>query len=162
MPTPRRRTPRSKIDEERAHLLEELRASEDTARPLIESYVTAERIEYLGGDPIVRRLNRLLGFSAMRCSISGMTPSGSARSRLASPREQHPAESSARSTLNEAAITPLRRSCGSRARRRNWGASVVADTVMSSGRPGRACERSWAPGRWTGEIRRQQQRGRVR
>src|ERR1700758_3858619 len=56
MPTPRRRTPRSKIDEERAHLLEELRASEATARPLIESYVTAERIEYLGGDPIVRRL----------------------------------------------------------------------------------------------------------
>ena len=62
MPTPRRRTARSKIDEERAHLLEVLRAIEDTARPLIESYVTAERIEYLGGDPIVRRLNRLLGF----------------------------------------------------------------------------------------------------
>jgi hypothetical protein len=59
MPTPRRRTPRSKIDEERAHLLKELRSIEDTARPLIESYVTAERIEYLGGDPIVRRLNRL-------------------------------------------------------------------------------------------------------
>ena len=62
MPTPRRRTPRSKIDEERAHLLKELRSIEDTARPLIEFYVTAERIEYLGGDPIVRRLNRLLGF----------------------------------------------------------------------------------------------------
>jgi hypothetical protein len=62
MPTPRRRTPGSKIDEERAHLLEELRSIEDTARPLIESYVTAERIEYLRGDPIVRRLNRLLGF----------------------------------------------------------------------------------------------------
>ena len=62
MPTPRRRTPRSKIDEERAHLLEELRSIEDTVRPLIESYVTAETIEYLGGDPIVRRLNRLLGF----------------------------------------------------------------------------------------------------
>ena len=39
-----------------------LRSIEDTARPLIESHVTAERIEYLGGDPIVRRLNRLLGF----------------------------------------------------------------------------------------------------
>jgi hypothetical protein len=62
MPAPRRRTTRLKIDDERAHLLEELRSIEDTARPLIESYVTAERIEYLGGDPIVRRLNRLLGF----------------------------------------------------------------------------------------------------
>ena len=62
MPAARRRTPRSKIDEERAYLLEELRSIEDTARPLIESYVTAERIEYLGGDPIVRRLNRLLRF----------------------------------------------------------------------------------------------------
>src|SRR5512142_308650 len=62
MPAPRRRTPRSKIDEERSHLLEVLRASEETARPLIESYVTAERIEYLRGDPIVRRLTRLLGF----------------------------------------------------------------------------------------------------
>jgi hypothetical protein len=62
MSAPRRQTPRSKIDEERAYLLEELRSSQDTARSLIESYVTAERIEYLGGDPIVRRLNRLLGF----------------------------------------------------------------------------------------------------
>ena len=54
--------PRSKIDEERAHLLEELRSIEDTTRPLIESYVTAERIESLGADAIVRRLNRLLHF----------------------------------------------------------------------------------------------------
>ena len=71
MPTPRRRTPRSKIDEDRAHLLEELRAIEDTARPLIESYVTTERIEYLGGDPIVRRLNRLLGFFRISCRNRG-------------------------------------------------------------------------------------------
>ena len=63
MPAGRRRTPRSKIDEERVFLLGELRSISDTARPLIESYVTAERIEYLGGDPIVRRLNRFLHFA---------------------------------------------------------------------------------------------------
>jgi hypothetical protein len=62
MPVGRRRTPPAKIDAERAYLLEELRSIEDIARPLIESYVTSERIAYLGGDPIVRRLNRLLPF----------------------------------------------------------------------------------------------------
>jgi hypothetical protein len=60
-PAPRRRTPKSDIDDVRNDLLYNLQGVEH-ARTLIESYVTPENIAHLEDDPIVPRLLRLTRF----------------------------------------------------------------------------------------------------
>ena len=60
MPTSRRRTPRSQIEQLRAELVRDLDAAYQAAREFVEGYVVADTIERLEDDPIVPRFARLL------------------------------------------------------------------------------------------------------
>jgi hypothetical protein len=60
MPSSRRRTPHSRLEQLRAELIRDLDAAHQTAHEFVEAYVVADNIERLEDDRIVPRFARLL------------------------------------------------------------------------------------------------------